>query len=699
MKSKKYKETKNRKKLKKLRSRKVPVAVKQTFEEVLREELQKLPGKLKDLVRSGRDLVAANPIRWGKAAVLLLMPAVLLLASLLLTEQSAAALLWPFAHGWAFFLGWLVILGAVLLLYGITGRMWAAWLVAAFPCILISLVNLYKMELHGAPLMMNDFTLIGEFGIIAGYAMPNLRFSLLTVTVLVLGAAVPVLLWRVDRQVKARQYSRVLCAAAGSLLAVVAVFVIPGSALAEKAEMGAQTHTERVETSGILVGIYCTWAADRTMEDDVDLSVLQESLGNLDEGESAAVMGELGGEQTSGESATLDAEIPPEPEEPTPTPTVIFLMAESFFDITEIPTLTFETDPIPVFHAVEESSTSGKLISNTYCGGTGYVEMEVLTGICSYLLKESDTLTSLPFEVYDAMPCISDVFEQYGYRMEFIHSHDNALYNRETIYRAFGFDSIRFSDSFPADTEMSGGYVSDMALSEEIIAAYENRGEEPLMLYTVSMENHQPYSSAKYPTPSGAGTASDLLTEDDLLAVDSYVQGLMNADRALGRLIDYFSATEDPVMIVFWGDHLPNLKLSDGTTAYEKLQWCSSGLTTEWEPEVLQRMLSTDYFIWTNYDLPAEDTPSSSTMLGLQALKALDFELTDYFRWLDKNVVTEYLMYRPRLFVDGEWNATRDIPAKAESTMKIYRAAIYNMVYGEQDLFAVYRTAAEEGAS
>ena len=34
----------------------------------------------------------------------------------------------------------------------------------------------------------------------------------------------------------------------------------------------------------------------------------------------------------------------------------------------------------PVFHAVEETSTSGKLVSNTYCGGTGYVEMEVLTG-------------------------------------------------------------------------------------------------------------------------------------------------------------------------------------------------------------------------------------------------------------------------------------------------------------------------------
>lgn len=690
MKSKKYKETKNRKKLKKIRSQKQPVAVERTLEDALRDALHKLPDTLADLFRRGRDLVAANPVRRGKAAVLLLIPAVLLITSLLLTEQSAAALLWPFTHGWAFFLGWLVILGAVLLVYGLTGRMWAAWLITAFPCILVSLVNLYKMELHGAPLMMNDFTLIGEFGIIAGYAMPNLKFSPLTITAVILSVGIPVLLGRMDRKLKARRHSRLLCAAAGLLIGVIAVFVIPGSALAEKAEMGAETHTERTENCGILVGIYCTWAADRTMGDDVDLSVLQDSLGDLTES-GAPAAGELSSEQET----PVDSETPPEPEEPTPTPTVIFLMAESFFDITEIPTLTFETDPIPVFHAVEETSTSGKLVSNTYCGGTGYVEMEVLTGICSYLLKESDTLTSLPFEVYDAMPCISDVFDNYGYRMEFIHSHNNALYNRETIYRSFGFDSVRFSDSFPADVEMSGGYVSDMAHSEEIIAAYENRGDEPLMLYTVSMENHQPYFAAKYPTPSGAGTASDLLTEEDLGVVDSYVQGLMNADKALGRLIDYFSAQEDPVMIVFWGDHLPNLKLSDGSTAFEKLQWCSTGLTTQWEPEELQHMLSTDYFIWTNYDLPQEDVPSSSTMLGLQALKALNFELTDYFRWLDKNVAPQYLMYRPRLFVDSEWNAMRDIPESAQSTMKIYRAAVYNMVYGEQDLFTAYRTTAQ----
>ena len=697
MKSKKYRETKNRKKLKKLRSQK-ELSAEYSSCGVSVEEPRKLQDTLKALLRCGREAVAANPIRWGKATVLLFVPAVLMLMSLLITEQSAAALLWPFGHGWAFLLGWVVILGAVLTIYGITGRMWAAWLGAAFPCILISLVNLYKMELHGAPLMMNDFTLIGEFGIIAGYAMPNLKFSLLTVTALVLSVGIPVLLLHLDRRVKARSHSRLLCAAAGFLLAVIAVFVIPGSTLAEKAEMGAETHTERVENSGILVGIYCTWASDRTMEDEVDLSVLQDSLGDLEQTEPALSTEELSGEQTSDTPAPGEGEIPPEPEEPTPIPTVIFLMAESFFDITEIPALSFEADPIPVFHAVEETSTSGKLISNTYCGGTGYVEMEVLTGICSYLLKESDTLTSLPFEVYNAMPCISDVFDRYGYRMEFIHSHDNALYNRETIYRAFGFDSVRFSDSFPEDVEMSGGYVSDMALSEEIIAAYENRGEEPLMLYTVSLENHQPYVAAKYPAESGAGTASDLLAEDDLLAVDSYVQGLMNADRALGRLIDYFSGREDPVMIVFWGDHLPNLKLSDGTTAFEKLQWCSSGLTTQWEPEELQQMLSTDYFIWTNYGLAAEDAPSSSTMLGLQVLKALNFELTDYFRWLDKNVVPEYLMYRPRLFVDSEWNATQEIPAQAESTMKIYRAAVYNMVYGEQDLFTVYRNATDEGA-
>ena len=105
------------------------------------------------------------------------------------------------------------------------------------------------------------------------------------------------------------------------------------------------------------------------------------------------------------------------PSDDTRRPTVIFLMSESFFDLTAVSSIVFEDDPIPRYHALAEEFTSGKIVTNTYAGGTAYVEMEVLTGICNALLAEKDNLTSLPEDVYNRMPTISDIFAAYGYQI------------------------------------------------------------------------------------------------------------------------------------------------------------------------------------------------------------------------------------------------------------------------------------------
>lgn len=687
----KHKETKNRKRLKKQKLRNAQPQQQRTAAEKLLTGLQSLLQKAKSSDIWQKLRAAENRKIVFCAAALLLMPALLLLLTQIITVQNGSALFWGFGHGWAFFLGWIVLLGFCALVYGLSGKLWAAWLITAVPCLLIALVNHYKMALHGAPLMMNDFTLIGQLGIIAGYAMPNLRVSFATFAALLLAVAALAGLFLAEKGRRIPLRARGILAGAGAVICALSLFCLPGSALTARAADGAVTQAERVESAGVLAGLYCAWAGDQTMAPVVDSAALQESVKESAKAP-AKVLPTAGDKHLP--QAIIKGDAPQE--EPVATPTVIFLMSESFFDITDIPTLHFETDPLPVFHALEETSVSGRFVSNTYCGGTGYVEMEVLTGICSYLLKESDTLTSLPAETYAAMPCITDVFSQYGYRKEFIHSHTNELYNRPSIYASFGFDSVRFSDSFPEDAEISGGYLSDMALSEEIIAAYENRGEEPLMLFTVSMENHQPYTAAKYGAPSGSGVTSELLSEEDLTTVDSYVSGLMNADRALGRLVDYFSAQEDPVMIVFWGDHLPNLTLPESKTAFEKLQWCSVGTTTDWSAEELQHMLSTNYVIWTNYGLEGEDKLSSSTMLGLEVLEHLGFTLTDYYRWLKGSLSGDYLMYRPRLYVDGDGNASTAIPGEHQTMMDFYASAVYNMVYGPQDLFTAHRVEAEE---
>ena len=59
-------------------------------------------------------------------------------------------------------------------------------------------------------------------------------------------------------------------------------------------------------------------------------------------------------------------------------PNVIVILSEAFWDPTIIPGAKFSKDPIPFFHKLQKSGTSGTMLSPQYGGGTANVEFEVL---------------------------------------------------------------------------------------------------------------------------------------------------------------------------------------------------------------------------------------------------------------------------------------------------------------------------------
>lgn len=83
-----------------------------------------------------------------------------------------------------------------------------------------------------------------------------------------------------------------------------------------------------------------------------------------------------------------------------------------------------------------------------------------------------------------------------------------------------------------------------------------------------------------------------------MLAV--YAEGARDADAMLGRLTDYFAGTDEPVVLAFWGDHLPYL--GDNQIGYRQL-----GLDVFSGPEGQEnlRAYETPYVIWAN-DAAAE---------------------------------------------------------------------------------------------
>ena len=80
-----------------------------------------------------------------------------------------------------------------------------------------------------------------------------------------------------------------------------------------------------------------------------------------------------------------------------------------------------------------------------------------------------------------------------------------------------------------------------------------------------------------------------------------YMEGLRDADAMLGRLTEYFSQTEEPVLLAFYGDHLPYL--GDGMRGYQDID--SQVALPEAERDAPLCSYETPYVLWVN-DAAAE---------------------------------------------------------------------------------------------
>lgn len=592
---------------------------------------------------------------------ILLAPLVTLYATQAVWFQDLAAPFpWMAAHLPAVGLFWVLFSSLSLTLYGFIRRLFFAYLPEVVLFMTAALASWYKYDINGAPLQLSDFSFLEGLGDIAGYAAAQLTPSLVTVVAVVLALLLLVILWRKETWRIGGTPGFIL----GSLCMVLFFSALnPGvlQSAAVKLDEGCQDQKARNDEVGVVLGLYSAWSQRLLIES-----------GSADP--NAAAMASFFREDANS----------PAPPAPADSPDIIFVTSESFFDITRLPGLTFENDPLPVFHELSDACTNGRFLSNTYGGGTGYVEMEMFTAMTSSLLKEGDTLSTLPSAAYGDLPTTVRMLKKAGYATTALHSHDDTLYNRSTIYPLIGFDSVLFAEDFVTPAEIKGSFISDKTFAQEIIARYEARDPSaPCFLYGLSMENHQGYTADKYPEPSGFPVQCDKLSDEDLAMVDSLVMGLHDADASLGMLTEYFSHVDRPVMLVFVGDHLPSMNLSDGVSLYTRLVYSPTEEASDWDEETMFNMLSTDYLIWTNYETQhVPDHTESCTFLGLHALKRAGLELNDYFSWLDEDVASQMLLSRHRFFAAADGTPSYEVPDTFQKTLETYTAVERNLLYG-----------------
>lgn len=283
---------------------------------------------------------------------------------------------------------------------------------------------------------------------------------------------------------------------------------------------------------------------------------------------------------------------------------LIMVMNEAFSDLTDDPVFTYAEDPLPNLHALRQDAhaVSGHVVVPGFAGGTANTEFDVLTGMQTNALSAATTSS---FRVVNRnLDSVLRLFREDGYHTSFFHPGDDWFYNRENVYRWLGAEETVFADQME-DLEYKGRWVTDDYMAAFIEEKFEEAVSQGQLLcnYTTTIQNHMSYTLDKYgegyvyPEVETSAHLSD--TVDTMLKV--YIEGARDADAMLGRLVDYFSATEEPVVLAFWGDHLPYL--GDNQLGYRELG--SAVAVQEEGQESALCSYETPYVIWAN-DAAAE---------------------------------------------------------------------------------------------
>ena len=127
------------------------------------------------------------------AAALLLSPLLTLYATQAVWLQNLLTpFSWMASHLPASGLFWLLFFSLMLPLYGLTRRLFIAYLPGTGFCMTLAIISRYKMDINGAPLQLSDFTFVGNLGDIAGFAS-----DMLAPTLTVVVSVIVCILWTV----------------------------------------------------------------------------------------------------------------------------------------------------------------------------------------------------------------------------------------------------------------------------------------------------------------------------------------------------------------------------------------------------------------------------------------------------------------------------------------------------------------------
>ena len=365
-------------------------------------------------------------------------------------------------------------------------------------------------------------------------------------------------------------------------------------------------------------------------------------------------------------------------------------MNEAFSDPSVLGDFTTNTSYMPFINSLVESGSAvkGNVFVSVKGGNTPNSEFEFLTGTSMAFLPSG----SIPYQQYIDGPTLNLVTQlnDLGYYTVGMHNYYGSGWQRDEVYEYLGFDTIMFSGDFKTNREFIRGYLSDYSMYCEIMKLQETKGDEPMFVFGVTMQNHGDYPSSKNgsfnPTVSILNNKYSYQTY-----LNNYLSLIKESDNAFEKFVNYYTnECDEPTVILMFGDHQPNDHVVYPILAANGINMQTASL------DVQQLRYQTPYIMWSNYGVDMNSMPNELSLNYLAAMltDTAEIPLTP-FQSYQLELYNEYPIVNAFCYVDKDGNYYSIADIKNVTSLQTLNKTQYNLVFDRkktvQSFFNVVR--------
>lgn len=506
------------------------------------------------------------------------------------------------------------------LLYFCTNRIWSAFGITAILFFILAEINRFKIFFRDDPFVFGDILLIGEAREMAGrYKLFLDKVSLCALIFIIVTLVLCIYFIKLE---KCGWKIRI----GGSILIILIFIGSCNSLYFNNKHHGDMWHWQfgnewksanQYMSRGIVYSFISSIpSAITTPPEGYDAEVAEEILGNyktvnLDEGKKVHI---------------------------------ISVMLEAYNDFSVFEEVEFSKDPYKNMHAIQKQSYHGELYTNVFAAGTISTERAFLTGYNDVQLGKKDTESYVRY------------LKSQGYYTEAMHPCYGWFYDRKNMNEFLGFDNFEYFEnkfgSIADDTlemEKYGSFLSDYDFFDYIIEGFETVVEkgDKYFNFSVTYQNHGPYSDEKEYKEEYI-TKKENYTQEEYNILNNYLCWIEKTDIALEKLYSYISQSDEPIVLVLFGDHNP--WLGENNSVYEMLGINLSLDTAEGGENYYQ----TPYVFYANdvakkqlnRDFNEEGNTVSPMFLMSELFEYIGIDGSKYLNYL-KDVKTEFSVINP----------------------------------------------------